>query len=347
MKRSTFVAISIIALITILLVAVRLIYPGSNKDMVRTVLTGKEWLNMQFGSDRLELKGKTTLLVFWNYTDIHSKKTLKKVEEWKEKYGPALQIIGIHTPEFAFEKEIKNIKRSVEELKIKYSVVLDNNAELKGSFKNETVPSLYIVNKEGKIVYVHKEDGEYDAIESVLREALLKADPSLKLKEFVKNTATGLCFPLTPDLYFGAVKGVIANKEGLVTDKVHNFKSVKDIPEDSIALAGKFKASKEYLESNIQGTAPVVSLNFTATEVCLVAEASNDEAIIEVLLNGKPLKKESRGKNLDDKNQVKLKGPALYQLIKNKSKPEKGILTIKGIKGDCKLYALRFYGCSE
>ncbi|OGF49679.1 MAG: hypothetical protein A2231_08420 [Candidatus Firestonebacteria bacterium RIFOXYA2_FULL_40_8] len=345
MKRSTFMAIAIIVFLTILLVVMKLIYPDSNKEAIKTVLAGKEWLNMEFGSDRMELKGKTTLVVFWNYTDITSKKTLKKVMEWKGKYSALLQVAGVHSPEFTFEKEIKNIKKSVEELKIKFPVVLDNNAELKAAFKNEAVPALYIISKEGKVVFSHSGDGDYEVSETAIREALAKAAPSSRLPEFIRSPITGLCFPTTLDLYLSISKGAVANKEGLVPDKSHNYKAIKEILEDSIALTGKFKASKESLGSD--GTGAVVSLNFTAMEVNLVAEASNDEATLEVLLNGKPVKKDSKGKNLDDKNQVKLKGPGLYQLIKNKNKPEKGILTIKNLKGDYRLYAFRFYGCSE
>ena len=345
MKRSTFIAIAVIAVLTVVIVLVKVIYPGSSREKTRTVLAGKEWLNIEYGLDRMELKKKTTLIVFWNYTDINSKKTIKQVEEWQEKYGALLHVAAVHSPEFAFEKDIKNIKRSVEEMKIKFPVLLDNNAEQKSSFNNESVPSLHLVNKEGKIVYSHNGDGDYEASENAIREALLKANAGLNLPEIVKAPITGLCFAITPDLYLGLTKGVIANKEGLVPDKAHHYKAVKDIPEDSIALTGKFKTAKEYLESD--GKEAVIALNFTGLEVNLVAEAVNDEATLEILLNGKPIKKEAKGKNLDDKNQLKIKNPGLYQVIKNKTKPEKGILTIKGLKGEYKLYALRFYGCRE
>jgi len=295
-------AISVIVFLTVLIVAVKMIFPGSKKETIRAVLAGKEWLNMEYGADRVELKGKTTLIVFWNYTNISSKKILKKVEGWKEKYGASLQVVGVHTPEFAFEKDAKNIKKSVEESKIKYSIVLDNSAELKESFKNESVPFLYIINKEGKLIYSHGGDGDYEISEAAIREALTKANSSLKLPEFIKNPITGLCFSMTPDLYLGVSKGVIVNKEGLVSDKTHNYKMIKEIPEDSIALNGKFRAAKEYLESDGPGG---VSLNFTATEVNIVAEANNDEAALEILLNGRSINRESRGKNLDDKNQIK------------------------------------------
>ncbi|MEI6845665.1 MAG: hypothetical protein WCK36_01295, partial [Candidatus Firestonebacteria bacterium] len=312
MKRSTFLSIGIIVLITFLIVVIKIIFPEEKPGAVKTVLTGKEWLNKEYGSDRMELRGKTTLIVFWSYADINSRKALKNVLAWKEKYGEVLQVAGVYCPEFTFEREAKNIKKPLEGLKITFPVVLDNSGELKLAFMNEVVPSLHLVNKQGRIVYSQKGDGAYDTTEAAVLEALLKANPALSLPEPVQSPLSGVCYPTTPDIYCGASKGAIANKEGIISDKTHNYKPTKLIPLDSLVLTGKYKAAKEYFETESAGAG--AALNFTATEVNIVAEASSDEALLEVMFNGKPVKNEIRGKNLDDKSQLKLKGPCLYQL---------------------------------
>jgi len=127
MKRSTVLAVLAVLVVTLVIGLAGIFFPASPKETLKVVITGKEWLNTEFGRDRLELKGKNTLLVFWKASDINSLKTVKKLNEWKDQYGGLLQIAGIHCPEFEFEKERKNIVRVVEELKIKWPVLLDND----------------------------------------------------------------------------------------------------------------------------------------------------------------------------------------------------------------------------
>ena len=345
MKRSSVLAVTAIIIITFIFVVSSILPSGSKNEKIKTVLTGKEWLNLEFGSDRLELKGKTTLVVFWNCSSVASRKTIKKINEWKEKYGAALQFAGVHSPEFAFEKNAGIVGKVTEELKLKWPVVLDNTGVLKQSFNAKTVPSFYIIDKGGRKVFFHSGDGEYELLENALREALKKANPSAVLPEAPKSSFAGICFVSTPDFYCGSAAGKIANREGLGAEKFRNYKGIKEIPENSLALNGKFKPTREYLESGAQGAG--LLLNFTATEVNIIAEAGKSEAVLEVLLDGAPVPEASKGKNLDEKNQVKIKGAGMYQLIKNKKKPAKGVLSVRNVKGDYRVYAFRFYGCSE
>lgn len=346
MKRSTFVAISVVLGLTLVLGLVKLLLPSSAMDTVKTVLTGKEWLNTEFGKDRVELKGKNTLVLLWNMSDINSRKTIKKVNEWKALYGGMLQVAGVHCPEFEFEREKKSVVRIVEELKINWPVVLDNNKVLKKMFRNEELPALYIINKNGKTVYAHKSDGDYEMSEAAIQSAIKELYPKAELPLLKKPEITGICFIISPDLYVGTQKGSIANKGGFVSEKTHDYKGSTELLSDTIALKGKFKAFKEYIESD--GIGGEVLLNFAATEVNIVADAvSTGEATLEVLLDGKAIKKDIRGKNLEENNRVKLKYPGMYQIIKNNKKAEKGVLSIKVLKGNFRLYAFRFYGCVE
>ena len=346
MKRSTVLAVLAVLVVTLVIGLAGIFFPASPKETLKVVITGKEWLNTEFGRDRLELKGKNTLVVFWNASDINSLKTVKKLNEWKAQYGGLLQIAGIHCPEFEFEKEKKNIVRLVEELKIKWPVLLDNDGALKKIFKNTELPALYLINSSGKTVYTHKGDGDYEISEAEFQAAVKVMEPNATLPKLKKPEIAGVCFIITPDLYTGSIKGLPANKGGFIAEKLHDYKFNAEIPPDAFALKGKFKALKEYVESETPGSG--LFLNFAATEVNIVADSVlNGDTMLEVLLDNKPVKPESRGRNLDGNNQVRLKYPGMYQLLKNTAKAEKGILSVKLVKGKCRLYAFRFYGCSE
>ncbi len=346
MKRSTILAITIVLGLTLIVLLVKLFFPSSSTNITKTVLTGKEWLNTEFGKDRVELKGKNSLVFFWNASDVNSRKMIKIVNEWNTRYAGLLQITGIHCPEFDFEKEKKNIVKLVEDLNIKWPLVLDNENTLRKMFMNDELPALYLLNYKGKTVYFHKGPGDYETAEAALQAAISQLNPKALLPELEKPEITGVCFMVTPDLYCGYRKGAIVNKGGFFTEKSHDYKGNINLPADTMALRGRFKVFKEYIETD--GSGAEVLLNFTATEVNIVAETiPPGEACLELLFNGQPLTKEIKGENVDENYQVKLKFPGMYQLLKNRKKAEKGILSVKAVKGKFRLYAFRFYGCSE
>ena len=134
------------------------------------------WLNSQpLKLD--ELRGKVVLVDFWTYTCINCLNHLPYVKDWNEKYkDKGLVVVGVHTPEFAYEKSTKNVQDAINRLQIKHAVAQDNSYATWKAFDNQYWPAVYLIDKRGQIVYSHYGEGRYDETEKKIQ-ALL-AEPS-------------------------------------------------------------------------------------------------------------------------------------------------------------------------
>ena len=130
------------------------------------------WLNSP-PLTRDSLRGKVVLIDFWTYSCINCLRTLPYVEEWAAKYKDAgLVVIGVHTPEFAFEKDQANVAKAVRDLKISYPVAIDSDYKIWQAFHNEYWPAHYFIDGKGRIRYHHFGEGEYNESEHVIQELL-------------------------------------------------------------------------------------------------------------------------------------------------------------------------------
>ena len=140
-------------------------------------ITGIEkWLNSE-PLTLQQLKGKVVLVDFWTYTCINCIRTLPYVKSWHEKYkDQGLVVIGVHTPEFPYERSTENVMEALKRFDIKYPVAQDNKYETWGAYKNRYWPAAYLINKKGQVVYLHYGEGRYEETEAAIR-ALL-AEPN-------------------------------------------------------------------------------------------------------------------------------------------------------------------------
>jgi thiol-disulfide isomerase/thioredoxin len=131
-----------------------------------------EWLN----SDPLtvaELKGNVVLIQFWTFACINCQRTLPYIVQWYQQYADqGLKVIGVHTPEFAFEREINNVKQALEEHKITYPVPIDGEFKTWKAYDNGYWPHLYLADRQGKIRYDHIGEGAYDTTEQTIQRLL-------------------------------------------------------------------------------------------------------------------------------------------------------------------------------
>jgi thiol-disulfide isomerase/thioredoxin len=135
---------------------------------------GSEWLN----SPRLTpetLTGKVVLVDFWTYTCINWLRTLPYVRAWSQKYRQGLVVIGVHTPEFPFEHNVNEVRRSVQEMNIEYPVVIDNDYSIWRAFENNYWPAVYFIDARGKIRQHHFGEGEYEQSEMTIQRLLVEA----------------------------------------------------------------------------------------------------------------------------------------------------------------------------
>ena len=184
------------------------------------------WLNSSpLTSD--SLRGKVVLIDFWTYSCINCLRALPYVEAWSEKYKDAgLVVIGVHTPEFAFEKEQSNVQKAVRDLKVNYPVAIDSDYKIWQAFNNQYWPAHYFIDGKGRIRYHHFGEGEYDESERVIQQ-LLKENGATSLSAGTTNvSATGVEAAAggdnvrSPETYIGY-------------ERAENFASAQPLAQDS------------------------------------------------------------------------------------------------------------------
>ena len=226
--------------------------------------------------------GKKVILVdFWTYSCINCQRTLPYINAWNEKYkDDGLLIIGVHSPEFDFEKDYSNVERAIEKFSVKYPVVQDNDFKTWRAYGNRYWPRKYLIDIDGFIVYDHIGEGRYQETEDNIRRALNERKELLDEAELVRtyadpNVDDPLTFRIeTPELYFGyrwASRESIGNSQGYVEDTLVSYSIPSGIYSDKFYLSGKWQNNKEYMELMSSGT---VVLDYKAKNVNIVAGSS-------------------------------------------------------------------------
>ncbi len=149
------------------------------------------WLNSP-PLTRDQLKGKVVVIDFWTYSCINCLRSIPYVEAWAEKYrADGLVVIGVHTPEFAFEKDTGNVAKAIRELKISYPVAIDNQYKIWNAFHNQYWPAHYFVDAKGEIRYHHFGEGSYAESEEVIQQLLRERDSGMVVTGLVDVKASG------------------------------------------------------------------------------------------------------------------------------------------------------------
>jgi len=161
------------------------------KDRLPSLNGATQWLNSK-PLTTADLRGKVVLVEFWTYTCINWRRTLPYVRAWAEKYkDQGLVVVGVHTPEFSFEKEAGNVRWAVKDMKIGFPVAMDNNYSVWRAFRNEYWPALYFVDAKGNIRHQQFGEGNYEQSERVIQQLLGEAGAGAVSKELVNAETTG------------------------------------------------------------------------------------------------------------------------------------------------------------
>ncbi len=292
------------------------------------------------------LKGKVVLIDFWTYSCINCIRTLPHIVEWDKKYrDKGLVIIGVHTPEFEFEKVAENVQAAIDAHGIEYPVAQDNNYATWNAWKNRYWPHKFLVDKDGKIRYDHIGEGGYEETEKQIQELLaeLGEDVDIELSDMPDMTPKSLN---TPELYagydFALPRGQNVGNEGLTPGKITEYKKSDDIDADIIYLEGKWKSNPDNLEAMDEYESKIL-LDFTASAVNIVADALEDNIEMEVLIDSKPITKEQAGNDVifkDGKGIVIVDKPRLYNAYKDGYGGH--LLTLQGIQKGFTFHAFTF-----
>jgi len=281
------------------------------------LIQGGEWFNPPAeGRTLKQLRGKVVMVDFWTYTCINCIRTLPYLKNWHEKYADkGLVIIGVHTPEFEFEKSAENVQKALTDFGIKYPVMQDNDYATWRAYDNHYWPAKYLVDKNGKIRYTHFGEGEYDETEEVIQ--VLLAETGVEIKEEVNNPKYQIA-TRTPELYLGYGRmGYFATPDQLVNDKKKTYKLPEDIVLHHFAISGDWQIEEER-SMPFQGSTLVLA--YEAKDVFLVmrpasAEATaGNEAKVKVYLDDKLLTGNDAGEDVKD-GIVTVEKDRLYKLI--------------------------------
>lgn len=240
------------------------------------------WLNTQDDSaiDLKQLKGQVVLIDFWAYSCINCLRSIPHVASWSDTYKDAgLTVIGIHSPEYAFEKEAGNVKASMEKQGITYPVGLDNNLSTWTNYRNRYWPAHYLIDAEGTVRHIKFGEGGYQTTEKLIRELLTDADPNVQLPaatELADETPTN--GSTTQETYLSPTKAVNYAGTGYTLGEA-SFTYPSNQPADTFALNGDWNLTSQ----GIASTNGTVRLNFTAQTVRMVL---GGEGTVTVMRDG-------------------------------------------------------------
>jgi cytochrome c biogenesis protein CcdA/thiol-disulfide isomerase/thioredoxin len=257
------------------------------------------------------LRGEVVLVDFWTYSCINCIRTLPYLKAWDAKYRKdGLTIVGVHTPEFPFEREASNVETAIEENGIRYPVVQDNEQATWNAYGNQYWPAEYFVDARGRVRYVHFGEGEYGEKEKVIRELLAEAGRPVKGEETRVHAIAPSSTVTTPETYLGAARAERFTN-AMLSPGSHDFTAPKTPPANEFAYHGKWRIA---LDSATAGTGASLDLNFGARRVYLVLGSPGHDRKVRVLLDGQPISGVDAGSDVHD-GAVSVTGQRLYNLV--------------------------------
>ncbi len=286
-----------------------------------------QWLNTP--GDRpltlAGLKGRVVLVDFWTYSCINCQRTLPHLEAWNRTYArDGLTIIGVHTPEFAFEHVTSNVVQAARQLGVQYPIAQDNDYTTWNAYQNEYWPAEYLIDATGTIRHVDFGEGEYAQTESFIRHLLVAADPTVHLPTPTDVANLTPDEATTPETYLGYQHGT-PNLAGqtVVEDRMAPYSPPSPVPADEYAYGGNWSIGKE---ASTAGGGAVLSLAFQARDVYLVLGGSGT---VRVSVDGRVTQT------------VTVSGePKLYQLVGSTSS-QRALLTL-GVSSGVQAYDFTF-----
>ncbi|MBV8801681.1 MAG: cytochrome c biogenesis protein DipZ [Gammaproteobacteria bacterium] len=301
-----------------------------------------------------QLKDKVVLIDFWTYSCINCLRTLPYIIAWYDKYhDKGLVIIGVHTPEFEFEKELTNVKTAVDRYHIPYPVALDSQFSTWTNYQNRYWPAHYLIDKKGFVVYEHFGEGDYDVTENNIRYLLglnssnfsnVSNTNNTSNAHNITNSVTESSQPIfsmnqTPETYLGFERAEnFMSQESVVPDKPAQYTFPKELAENQWALNGEWLISGTRITAAKANAA--IKIHFNAAKVYMVMGSATGFTVqAQLLLDGQPVQ---NVKNTDVNNSlIEVNKHRLYQVIELPS-PGSHILQITTLVPGLEIYTFTF-----
>ncbi|MFA6391290.1 MAG: cytochrome c biogenesis protein DipZ [Patescibacteria group bacterium] len=287
-------------------------------NLAPELIPGGEWIN----SDPLtlkELRGKVVLLDIWTYSCINCIRTLPYIQAWHEKYrDQGLVIIGVHTPEFEFEKIADNVRKATVDFGLTYPIMQDNNYATWRAYKNNYWPRKFLVDHTGKIIYDHIGEGDYAQTEMEIIKALENMNESNGDSSEISNdlvnavkTDTNYLQQRSPETYFGSARNSNLANGTPSKSGVQNFIVPNTIKSNKLYLEGEWDITAEYAQ-NINPGDKIV-FEYQGKDVYLVASAE-DSVQLSILRDGQKAG-EDGGADLSSESTMNITDERLYRII--------------------------------
>ncbi len=285
---------------------------GAAPDFAAT----QEWFNTPAGSPlsiaELTAEGRVVLIDFWTYTCINCIRTLPYLKAWDEEYrADGLTTVGVHSPEFAFEKDASNVADAIADNEIRYPVVQDNELGTWTAFGNQYWPAKYLIGADGNVRFVHFGEGAYGETEAAIRSLLAEAGDGELGSEAQASTERIDPSLQTPETYLGYQRA-----QGWVVPPGPGTAAYAPVSADELGL-NEFAYSGRWHVDEESGTAvsdAMISLAFEARRVFLVLGSEDDPGTVEVELDGRPITDGDAGADVSGAV-VRVSGQRLYRLV--------------------------------
>jgi cytochrome c biogenesis protein CcdA/thiol-disulfide isomerase/thioredoxin len=252
-----------------------------------------KWLNTANAApiDLKSLRGKVVLIDFWAYSCINCQRAIPHVVGWYDAYkDKGLEVIGVHTPEYAFEKVESNVASGAKDLGITYPIAMDNGYSTWTNYRNRYWPAEYLIDQQGTVRHIKFGEGDYDTTENLIRQLLSQGDanlpPAIDAPDTTPTSAT------TPETYFSVGKAANYAGEGGYQEGTHVFTLPKQLADDSFALRGTW--ALDYQGATAASDDNAIALNYHAHNVYLVVggtgtvTVTRDGATTTIPVSGPP-----------------------------------------------------------
>jgi len=270
-----------------------------------------------------KMENKVILYDIWTYSCINCIRTLPFITSWDEKYSDqGLLIIGIHSPEFEFEKDPQNVKIAIEKYGITYPVLMDNNMETWKAFENNYWPRKYIADHEGNLRYDHIGEGSYQETEKVIQQLLDERAKEMGFEITSENKLVGIkefqhTKFRTPELYFGykfaQSRNQLGSDEGFQPERIVKYSEPNNIELNKFYPIGNWKNHEDSME--LTESTGLIKLLFNAKEVNIVTE---NNAQLKIFLDGIPLTEKHAGLDITSGNELIVSDARMYNIINSK-----------------------------
>ena len=326
--------------------------PGTNPiaetASIPPLIGATQWLNSPPLTSEA-LRGKVVLVDFWTYSCINCLRTLPYLKAWDEKYrAQGLVIIGVHTPEFAFEKDPHNVEQALHDLGITYPGAMDNQYAIWNAFSNKYWPAHYLIDAKKKIRHQHFGEGAYQETEQMIRTLLKESHPGVLAmsNELVQVDGTGATAAAeeverSPETYVGyARQQNLASPETIKQDVAGQYSTPLTLKPNQWSLNGNWLVSPE--SAVLQESGGAISYRFQGHDLHLVLGSHNGKRVrFKVTLDG-VAPGANHGADIDAQGHGLIKEQRLYQLIRQSGNITAHTFRIEFLDADAEAFAFTF-----